>query len=203
MATTPRKIRVVFWLLGLGASVAFIVALSWNSTHSTQSDDVSVSTVETKASPSPAVSIQSLAQAKSNPPSQTSSKTNASSVNVVSQILSKSTPAEERREALYQLTQTHSDAATQSLIEIASSNVDARDESSRFDVSLRITALEAIDQRMASGEARVSAITEVLQKQTHPTLLFFARISLEGVTSGRPGKLTRFIDKAFSEVGEG
>jgi hypothetical protein len=110
---------------------------------------------------------------------------------------------EDRREALYQLTQTHSDAATQSLIEIAASNVETQGDSSRFDVSLRITALEAIDQRLASGEASASAINTILEKQKHPTLLFFARISLEGLASGRPGKLTRFIDQAFSEIGEG
>jgi hypothetical protein len=190
-------------MLALLASSALIVVLAGKTQHATQPPSIQPPTLETKASPASAVSIQSQAQAKTNPPSQPSSHSSASSTDVVSQILSKNTSAEVRREALYQLTQTHSDAATRSLIEIAASSVDAKDESSRLDVSLRITALEALDQRMASGEATSSAITTVLEKQTHPTLLFFARISLEGVTSGRPGKLTRFIDRAFSEVGEG
>jgi hypothetical protein len=110
---------------------------------------------------------------------------------------------EERREALYELTQTHSAEATRSLIEIASSAVESNNESSRFDVSLRVTALEALDQRLVSGEVDASAIQTVIKNQTHPTLLFFARISLEGVMSGRPGKLTRFIDKTLSVIGEG
>ncbi|MFL5814625.1 MAG: hypothetical protein ACJ763_13705 [Bdellovibrionia bacterium] len=163
------------------------------------------STPETKDSPSLTASVQQQAPAKPQAllPASPQPQSPASPTDIASKILSKNIPAQERREVLYQLTQTHSEEATRSLIKIAASDVDARDESSRFDVSLRITALEALDQRMASGEASASAITTVLKKQTHPTLLFFARISLEGVTSGRPGKLTRFIDQAFSEAGAG
>jgi hypothetical protein len=199
--------KQVLGILGLVALSAWIFDLSSKPTPSAQ---------ESKSLPSLAAAIQqqqapakprgllpTSPQAQVQVQVQVQPQSPATPTDIASKILSRSTPAAERREALYQLTQTHSDEATQALTEIAASNVDARDESSHLDVSLRITALEALDQRMASGEASTSAITTVLHHQTHPTLLFFARISLEGMTSGRPGKLTRFIDKAFSEAGAG
>lgn len=69
-----------------------------------------------------------------------------------------------------------------------------------FEIGLRITAIEAIDQLGATG----ADVTKILQRvqATHEEnqLVLLASIALEGIAEGRPGKVTRFINKVFDEA---
>lgn len=117
-------------------------------------------------------------------------------------ILSNESSIKERRQAIYKLTQIHSEEATALLQKIAETPIDQASPSLEFDRSLRLTALEALDQRIAGEEADASSVAKVLQKQTDPTLRFLAQVSYAGIASGHPGKLTRFIDETFAAAGE-
>ena len=69
-----------------------------------------------------------------------------------------------------------------------------------FEIGLRITAIEALDQLGAGG----ADVTRILQhaRDTHKEeqLVFLAKIALDGIAEGRPGKVTRFIDKVFDDA---
>ncbi len=74
-----------------------------------------------------------------------------------------------------------------------------QDAKRQGEVSLRVSALEALDQLGASGsDVRASLQKASLQKNT--TLQFLARIALSGIEQGRPGKLSRFIDASMDEA---
>lgn len=63
-----------------------------------------------------------------------------------------------------------------------------------FEVSLRIAALEAID-RQASAES----LQQILKTQSDPTLKMLAQVSLAGIQSGKPEKLSRLIEAMVNE----
>ncbi|RYZ69124.1 MAG: hypothetical protein EOP09_08265 [Proteobacteria bacterium] len=70
----------------------------------------------------------------------------------------------------------------------------------RYQRSLRITALEELDQLGFAGENIEPALLEILSQQQDPAILFLVKISLMGVQQKRPGKLSRFIDATFAQV---
>lgn len=119
---------------------------------------------------------------------------------VVQAVLDQNASRESRREALYELTQMDSGESLHALRTIARAPISNSDTGPKtdFEVSLRITALESIDQSRRSPDEIKAAMTSVLRSQNHPTLRFLAQLSLEGQAEGRPGKLSRFIDRTLS-----
>ncbi len=73
----------------------------------------------------------------------------------------------------------------------------------KFEVSLRVRALEELDRLSTSDSPAIKAesanlIARVVAQQNQPTVQFLAQMSLQGVRTERPGKLKRFIDQIFS-----
>ena len=71
-------------------------------------------------------------------------------------------------------------------------------QSSEF--ALRSSALESLDRLAVDGEDVAGSFAGVLEAKTSPQLALMAQLALMGIREGRPGKLTRFIDKAFDEA---
>ena len=72
-----------------------------------------------------------------------------------------------------------------------------------FETKLRISALEALDQMATENAFLVSPLLEnISMNNQDPTMRFFADIALSGIDSGRPNKLSRYIDETLKEHGE-
>ena len=117
--------------------------------------------------------------------------------------------ADKRRDALFQLTQLGPSAVC-ALQEVARSSVPDFDNQNnpeavgayqkKFEVSLRITALEALDKLAMSSVDIGPALAEIRRHQKNSTILFLANVSLSGILAGRPGKLSRAIDYMESQL---
>lgn len=120
-------------------------------------------------------------------------------------VLSSSNKMPEREAALYVLTLSSAPQAQGTLIVLAESALpefsDLQDPHSvgstqrALELSLRVTALENLDQRAATSPEVAKGLQSILQKQTEPSLRFLAQTSLSGIESGKPGRLKRIINE--------
>lgn len=125
------------------------------------------------------------------------------------QVLDANANGETRQKALYELTQLETATAALDLAEIAESDVpqfpNLHDPHSsgaykyQTELALRVTALEALDQRSVNSLEVSKLIQTVERNQKNPTLKFLAQISLSGLNSQRPGKLHRVIEAMLAE----
>ncbi|GEM_PF-5677109 len=74
----------------------------------------------------------------------------------------------------------------------------------KYEVALRVRALEELDRLTMSSppdvkKETVTRLSRIVAQQNQPTLQFLAQLSLQGVREGRPGKLNRFEEKAFTQ----
>jgi hypothetical protein len=124
-------------------------------------------------------------------------------------VLDQTITGVQRREELTALLE-HTPATTENLVRIASSPMPefpnalqphSSDETlSNFERSLRVTALERLDQLGIESPRLKTEIAKILEAQKNdPTLSFLATVSLQGFEQGQPGKLSRFIAKAFAQ----
>jgi|GEM_PF-5233498 hypothetical protein len=71
------------------------------------------------------------------------------------------------------------------------------------EAGLRITALEGLDLMAVENAFAVAPLLEnISANNPDSTLRFFADIALSGIDSGRPNKLSRYIDETLKEHGE-
>lgn len=68
----------------------------------------------------------------------------------------------------------------------------------KFERSLRITALEALDKLAIDHPQIAAKLSEVAAEQTDPMISFLAQVSVTGIQQGRPGKLVRMIDRVVN-----
>ncbi len=123
-------------------------------------------------------------------------------------VLDKNRTPDFRREALAVLTEAGPEAIPL-LVEIAVTDVpkpkdvgnphSAEVRLFEFEKGLRFTALEAIDEWGTRDFDVRPALKSILQKSRDQDIRFMAFVSLKGVEQGRPGKLTRLIDRMFEE----
>ena len=71
-----------------------------------------------------------------------------------------------------------------------------------FEVSLRITALESLDQRAVNSTDVAKHIKKISHLQKDPTLSLLTQISLAGIAAGTPGKLNRTIQAMLQETAQ-
>lgn len=129
--------------------------------------------------------------------------------------LNQNVDGNERRASLFLLTKVASSestgtAATEALAEIAQTPVPAFENAGKphsreslaksFEVSLRITALEALDQRTVTAPSVASHLENIRRLQKDPTLSLLTQISLAGIAAGTPGKLNRAIQAMLRET---
>jgi hypothetical protein len=69
----------------------------------------------------------------------------------------------------------------------------------RFEIGLRINALEAIDQQLDRTPAAKDSLNQLARLNLDPTLRFLTQVSLIGMAQGKPGKLHRFINSLMGE----
>lgn len=113
--------------------------------------------------------------------------------------------ADTRHASVYLLTQG-GPAASAALVAIAAAPVPAVSEiphttgeaKGALERSLRITALEALDKMAERDVSLRPRLESILKTQNDSTLMFLTQVSLAGLDEGRPGKLTRFIDRALA-----
>lgn len=67
-----------------------------------------------------------------------------------------------------------------------------------FELSLRVTALEALD-RSTETAAVEKLLQGILLQQNDPSLQFMARVALSGIAAGKPHRLGRMIDRMLQE----
>lgn len=68
-----------------------------------------------------------------------------------------------------------------------------------FEISLRITALEALDSLVVENPQLKAKIVGILNVQKEQSLNFLIQLSLSGIESNQPGKIKRFIDKVLTK----
>lgn len=125
-------------------------------------------------------------------------------------ILDRSQNADQRREALDLLIQKGPSKALPALSDIASAKIPdfeyARHPHSVdagrlvFEKGLRVTAIETLDLWAASGTDTLSALIHSRDAHQEKEIVFLAQLAIAGIQEGRPGKLARFIDKAFDNA---
>lgn len=125
-------------------------------------------------------------------------------------ILSSNETADDRQKMLYSLTKMGPYAAS-ALVAIVETNIPefrntqeahaVAATQEKLELSLRLTALEALDGMLAKKPEISQRISEIAQTQSNPLLRFLAQVSLSGVQNHQPGKLKRTIDAMFAEVG--
>ncbi|MBC7466986.1 MAG: hypothetical protein H7256_13440 [Bdellovibrio sp.] len=125
-------------------------------------------------------------------------------------ILSLDETAEARQQMLYTLTQK-GPSASEALVAIAKSDIpefkNSQDPHSvaalqeKLELSLRVTALEALDALIAMKPELISKMAEIAHAQSDPILKFLAQVSLSGAQKHQPGKLKRTIDAMLAEAG--
>jgi hypothetical protein len=115
----------------------------------------------------------------------------------VTKVLDATASGGERRLALHQLVVRGINARDDLTIIAASSWPDTDSHKQmKFERGLRITAIEALDKMAATdGAGTTPYLHQVLSQQKDPSLKMLAQVSLTGVAEGKPGKLSRFIDK--------
>ena len=69
----------------------------------------------------------------------------------------------------------------------------------RFEKSLRVTAIEALDKLGTRGVDVREKLENVRDSHRDTELVFLANLALAGIAEGRPGKVSRFIDQVFNE----
>lgn len=119
-------------------------------------------------------------------------------------VLDTSASKDMRRLLLHKLVAAGLPAAKQ-LIEVASSPLpeaagemrphSAQEMRVKYERSLRITALEALDKLTPDNPGLSEQMQNVALVQRDPMLQFLAQVSVSGIQQGRPGKLVRMIDK--------
>lgn len=162
-------------------------------------------------------SVENIAQSMQNP----NSNLNVEELSVKAQglshkdlvelkqfVMNQNLEAKFRRASLFLLTQSGL-AAAPILGEIAKSAIplfaQSKDPHSigalakNYEVSLRITALEALDKLSVTSTDVMSYLMDVSQTQKDPTLLFLTNISIAGIQGGKPGKLNRAIEAMIHE----
>lgn len=102
--------------------------------------------------------------------------------------------ANDREEAMYQLTQKGM-AALPELKKVLANPLPADPTRHEFEVSLRITALEALDELSMQGADIAEALQGALATYDEPSIQTLAMVGLQGLEENRPGKINRFIDK--------
>lgn len=131
--------------------------------------------------------------------------------NLESLLLSKESTQDERSVSLYLLSLsgvralpalTHFSATALPEFSHLQDPHSADSSNKNFEVSLRIAALEAIDRQtsLQNEKTQVQAsLQQILKTQNDPTLKMLVEVSLAGVRSGKPGKLSRFIQAMVNE----
>jgi hypothetical protein len=72
-----------------------------------------------------------------------------------------------------------------------------------YETTLKITALEALDKLSLENEFLVAPLLEnIAASNPDSTLRLYADIALSGIETGRPNKLSRYIDETLKEHGE-
>lgn len=130
---------------------------------------------------------------------------------LLTSILSANESQQVRRNNLYRLTEMGPESikalstlATYPVESSKSNNPHSAESIQRnFEIGLRITALETLDQIAVSHSPSAEDIKKtmmlVLEKQEASSLKILAQISLSGMANGRPGKLKRALDHLLNE----
>ena len=132
----------------------------------------------------------------------------ATAISILTQtVLEKTLSHTERRQALFELTQMGS-SAFPALSQIASAPLPAVTSTdphsaetlhNQFEVGLRITAIERLDENTDRPDLVKQAMLEVLNTHKNRSLVTLAQISLSGIEAGHPGKVKRAIDALLKE----
>jgi hypothetical protein len=169
-----------------------------------------VSPAVTTTPPPPFRQVDADANANSNSNSNANANANVDGkASMADRVLDPAIPAAQRREELSRLTHEGALAIPQ-LAKIASAETPkfpnelaphSVDESrAGFERGLRVTALEQLDHLGIRQPELKAEIEKVLAAQRNdPMLSLLARVSLLGFQEGRPGKLSRFINKTFDQ----
>lgn len=67
------------------------------------------------------------------------------------------------------------------------------------EISLRISALEALDNLAIDNPTVKNKIENIIKNQKNPELNYLAQISLSGILTNRPGKIKRVINAMLAE----
>lgn len=129
---------------------------------------------------------------------------NAELSEIAASVVDISVSKDTRRLLLHKLVAAGLPAAKQ-LIQVASSPLpeaagemrphSAEEMRVKYERSLRITALEALDKLTPDNPELAEQMEQVALVQRDPMLQFLAQVSVSGIQQGRPGKLVRMIDK--------
>lgn len=126
-------------------------------------------------------------------------------------IVQGSLSSEERRRALYAITQMGPVALPALTLVVTSPFSMAQSQNPHsveqyqqaFEVGLRVTAIEALDELSTTSEDVANEVrgsmNTILETQKNRTLTLLAQISLSGIESGRPGKVKRAVDTLLKE----
>lgn len=117
-------------------------------------------------------------------------------------VLEPKQAADMRSAGLFLLTQA-GPSSLKALSQIAQSSLSSispRSQDQAYEVSLRVNAVEALDNLVLHHAQGKKEIEAILQNQKDPTVRFLAQMSLDGIRSGHPGKVGRFVDRIL--VGE-
>ena len=109
-------------------------------------------------------------------------------------VLDLNSRGDDRVEALYQLTQA-GPRATADLHRVVTTPLPADPTRRNLEVSLRITALEALDQLAERGVDVKDSFARALVVHQDGALQTIAMVGLRGIEQGRPAKIKRFIDE--------
>lgn len=194
------------WLIGILA--AFIVlAGSIFLLRMQPAPDSSTNATTSMEPPAPAA----IGTSSPTPSTESAKPLSASELSKLAQLVTDSTaPQETRKKALYDLTQQGAAALT-ALSVVANSPVpealsqdphSADQIKQSFEASLRVTAIEALDEIAVDPthtDAVKASMLGVLKSQKHRSLTLLAQISLSGIESGRPGKVKRAIEALVKE----
>ena len=109
-------------------------------------------------------------------------------------VLNLDAMGDDRVEALYRLTQAGPRAAAD-LKRIVGTALPKDLTRRALEVSIRITALEALDHLAEQGVDVKDSFAQALALHQEGALQTIALIGLRGIEEGRPGKIKRFIDE--------
>ncbi len=80
-------------------------------------------------------------------------------------------------------------------------NPHSRDSAERsFELSLRMSALEALDKAASQNPEIRTLLEKIVGKQKEPTLRYLAQVSLRGVETGRPGQLQKVMEQVVGKT---
>jgi hypothetical protein len=124
-------------------------------------------------------------------------------------ILSTENPPDSRRQALQALVikgpNTLAEMATiaqQPLPNLTTpvTSHSANEQRLNFEIGLRITAIETMDQWASTGTDVWAAMNQVRKAHTSKELLFLVNLALDGIRERKPGQVSNWIDQAFRKV---